>query len=157
MKYHTKAISTFHQINAFEEDGFLMLDLCCADDGLAINNYLIQNLRKSGEALNQVKESLAQGFRKPACQVLEPSVLLADIRRDLPAQRCKMQMYCILSLRLCSQVYDSLCRPYPRRFVLPLHVGDDTQTGQNLNTRPSSQATCVKVNRDKASQSAQTL
>lgn len=53
-KYHTKAISTFHQINAFEEDGFLMLDICCQDDGEAINNYLIQNLRKSGEALDEV-------------------------------------------------------------------------------------------------------
>lgn len=54
MKYHTKAISVFHQINAFEDNGFLMLDMCCADDGQAINNYLIQNLRKSGEALDQV-------------------------------------------------------------------------------------------------------
>lgn len=54
MKYHSKAFSTFHQINAFEEDGFLMLDLCCSDDGQAINNYLIQNLRKSGEALDKV-------------------------------------------------------------------------------------------------------
>lgn len=134
LKYHTKAISTFHQINAFEEDGFLMLDLCCADDGGAINNYLIQNLRKSGEALNEVKESLTQGFA-PACRAT-----------------CKMQTYCILSLRFCLQVYDSLCRPYPRRFVLPLHVSDETTTGQNLNTRPSSQATCVKVSRDKASQ-----
>lgn len=86
MKYHTKAISTFHQINAFEEDGFLMLDLCCADDGQAINNYLIQNLRKSGEALTEVKESLTQGFRKP---------------QALPAERCKMQVCDIPSLRLC--------------------------------------------------------
>lgn len=54
MKYHTKAISTFHQINAFEEDGFVILDMCCSDDGQAINNYLIQNLRKSGEALDEV-------------------------------------------------------------------------------------------------------
>lgn len=57
VKYHTKAISTFHQINAFEEDGFLMLDMCCADDGQAINNYLIQNLRKSGDALDEVRIS----------------------------------------------------------------------------------------------------
>lgn len=54
MKYHTKAFATFHQINAFEEDGFLMVDLCCSDDGQAINNYLIQNLRKSGDALDEV-------------------------------------------------------------------------------------------------------
>ncbi|XP_072302420.1 carotenoid-cleaving dioxygenase, mitochondrial-like isoform X2 [Eucyclogobius newberryi] len=99
VKYHTKAMSTFHQINAFEEDGFLMVDLCCADDGDAINNYLIQNLRKSGEALDQV--------------------------------------------------YNTLGRPFPRRFVLPLNVTNETPTDQNLNTRPNSEATCVKVSKDK--------
>uniref|UniRef100_A0A8C4D6Z8 Carotenoid-cleaving dioxygenase, mitochondrial n=1 Tax=Dicentrarchus labrax TaxID=13489 RepID=A0A8C4D6Z8_DICLA len=93
VKYHTKAISTFHQINAFEEDGLLMLDICCADDGQAINNYLIQNLRKSGDALDEV--------------------------------------------------YNAMCRAFPRRFVLPLHVTSETPTGQNLNTRPSSTGTCV--------------
>lgn len=66
-------------------------------------------------------------------------------------------MFCILSVRFVSQVYDSLCRPYPRRFVLPLHVSEQTPAGQNLNTRPSSQATCVKVGRDQASQNLQTV
>ncbi|CAL1573631.1 unnamed protein product [Knipowitschia caucasica] len=99
VKYHTKAMSTFHQINAFEEDGFLMVDLCCADDGDAINNYLIQNLRQSGEALDKV--------------------------------------------------YNTLSRPFPRRFVLPLIVTSDTPTDQNLNSRPNSEATCVKVSKDK--------
>ncbi|KAL6098870.1 bco2 [Pungitius sinensis] len=99
VKYHTKAISTFHQINAFEEDGFLMIDLCCSDDGQAINNYLIQNLRKSGDALDEV--------------------------------------------------YNTMCRVFPRRFVLPLNVTGDTPTDQNLNTRLSSSATCVKVSNDK--------
>lgn len=54
VKYHAKALSTFHQINAFEQDGFLMLDMCCSDDGQAINNFLIQNLRQSGEALDEM-------------------------------------------------------------------------------------------------------
>lgn len=54
MKYHAKAMATFHQINAFEQDGFLMLDLCASDDGQAINVYNLQNMRKSGEALDQV-------------------------------------------------------------------------------------------------------
>ncbi|KAM4620307.1 carotenoid-cleaving dioxygenase, mitochondrial [Polymixia lowei] len=99
VKYHTKALSVFHQINAFEEGGFLMLDMCCSDNGEAINNYLIQNLRKSGDALDEV--------------------------------------------------YNTLCRAFPRRFVLPLNVTSDTPTGQNLNTRPSSQATCVKTSKDK--------
>ncbi|TWW74831.1 Beta,beta-carotene 9',10'-oxygenase [Takifugu flavidus] len=98
VKYHTKACSTFHQINAFEEDGFLMIDLCCADDGEAINNYLIQNLRKSGDALDEV--------------------------------------------------YNATGRAFPRRFVLPLHVTSEMATGQNLNTRASSQATCVKTGKD---------
>lgn len=54
VKYLAKPLSTFHQINAYEEDGFLVLDMCASDDGLAIANYNIQNLRKSGEALDEV-------------------------------------------------------------------------------------------------------
>lgn len=55
VKYLTKPISTFHQINAYEEDGFLIVDMCASDDGKAINNYNVQNLRKTGEALDEVK------------------------------------------------------------------------------------------------------
>lgn len=62
MKYYTKALSTFHQINAFEQDGFLMLDMCCSDDGQAINNFLIQNLRQSGEGLDEVMFFLKLSF-----------------------------------------------------------------------------------------------
>ncbi|XP_057676668.1 carotenoid-cleaving dioxygenase, mitochondrial-like [Corythoichthys intestinalis] len=94
VKYYAKAFSNFHQINAFEEDGFLVVDLCCSDEGQAINIYSLQNLRKSGEALDEV--------------------------------------------------YNTMSRVFPRRFVLPLHVTDDTPIDQNLNTRPSSTATCVK-------------
>lgn len=54
VKYLAKSLSTFHQINAYEDDGFLVLDMCASDDGLAIANYNIQNLRKSGEALDEV-------------------------------------------------------------------------------------------------------
>ncbi|XP_046876932.1 beta,beta-carotene 9',10'-oxygenase-like [Hypomesus transpacificus] len=99
VKYHTKPLSTFHQINAFEEDDFLVLDMCSSDSGEAINNYLIQNLRQSGEAL------------------------------DL--------------------VYNNMNKVFPRRFVLPLNVSADTPSDENLNTRPSSLATAVKMNKDK--------
>lgn len=109
-----------------------MLDMCCADDGQAIDNYLIQNLRKSGDALDKV--GLTQEFELPGMHFT------------------KMQTYCVLSFLSPSQVYNSLCRAYPRRFVLPLHVTDETAMGQNLNTRPSSQATCVKTSKDKVSQ-----
>ncbi|XP_030648615.1 beta,beta-carotene 9',10'-oxygenase [Chanos chanos] len=99
VKYHCKAMSTFHQINAFEQEGFLMVDLCCSDNGEAINNYLIQNLRKSGEALDKV--------------------------------------------------YSTMARVFPRRFVLPLNISDETPLGQNLNTRPGSAATAVCQTKDK--------
>ncbi|KAL2094961.1 hypothetical protein ACEWY4_009680 [Coilia grayii] len=99
VKYHTKAMSNFHQINAFEEDGFLMLDLCAADDGQAISVYNLQNMRKSGEALDEV--------------------------------------------------YNKMCRVFPRRFVLPLNITSETPMDQNLNTRPNSTATATKVTNDK--------
>ncbi len=56
IKYLAKPLSTFHQINAYEEDGFLIIDMCASDDGQAISNFNIQNLRKSGEALDEVSK-----------------------------------------------------------------------------------------------------
>ncbi|MCJ8748617.1 hypothetical protein PDJAM_G00166920 [Pangasius djambal] len=99
VKYHTKALSTFHQINAFEEDGFLIVDMCCSDDGQALNIYFLQNLRKSGEALDEV--------------------------------------------------YNSIDKYFPRRFVLPLCITNDTPLNQNLNTRPNSTASSVCLSKDK--------
>lgn len=55
IKYYAEPMSTFHQINCFEENGFLIMDMCCSEDGQAINNYLIQNLKKSGNALDEVQ------------------------------------------------------------------------------------------------------
>ncbi|XP_027021164.2 carotenoid-cleaving dioxygenase, mitochondrial isoform X2 [Tachysurus fulvidraco] len=99
VKYHTKALSNFHQINAFEENGFLMLDMCCSDDGQALQVYFLQNLRKSGEALDEV--------------------------------------------------YNSIDKYFPRRFVLPLCITNDTPLNQNLNTRPKSSASAVCLSKDK--------
>uniref|UniRef100_A0A3Q1EXR1 Beta-carotene oxygenase 2b n=1 Tax=Acanthochromis polyacanthus TaxID=80966 RepID=A0A3Q1EXR1_9TELE len=99
IKYVAKPLSTFHQINAYEEDGFLIMDMCASDDGQAIEAYNIQNLRKSGEALDDV--------------------------------------------------YNTLCRVFPRRFVLPLSVDSDTPYGQNLIDRPSSTATSVRTGKNK--------
>ncbi|XP_063059565.1 carotenoid-cleaving dioxygenase, mitochondrial [Engraulis encrasicolus] len=99
VKYYTKAMSNFHQINAFEQDGFLMLDLCAADDGQAISVYNLQNMRKSGEALDEV--------------------------------------------------YNMMCRAFPRRFVLPLDITNETPPNENLNTRPDSTATAIKLSNEK--------
>ncbi|XP_060719086.1 carotenoid-cleaving dioxygenase, mitochondrial-like isoform X2 [Tachysurus vachellii] len=99
LKYHTKALSNFHQINAFEENGFLILDMCCSDDGQALQVYSLQNLRKSGEALDEV--------------------------------------------------YNSIDRYFPRRFVLPLCITSDIPLNQNLNTRHNSSASAVCLSKDK--------
>ncbi|XP_033969267.1 beta-carotene oxygenase 2b [Trematomus bernacchii] len=98
IKYLAKALSTFHQINAYEEDGFLIIDMCAGDDGQAINNYNIQNMRKNGEDLDEV--------------------------------------------------YNTMCRVFPRRFVLPLNVDCDTPYDQNLNG-PDCTATAIRTDKNK--------
>ncbi|NXC02619.1 BCDO2 oxygenase, partial [Orthonyx spaldingii] len=50
----SRAFVTFHQINAFEERGCVVLDLCCQDDGSSLALYTLQNLRRSGQGLDQV-------------------------------------------------------------------------------------------------------
>lgn len=102
VKYYTKALSTFHQINAFEQDGFLMLDMCCSDNGQAINNYHIQNMRQSGEALDKMYNSMGQPLPRRF-------VLPLNITKDTPLEqnlntrpdstatavcRMKNQVYC---------------------------------------------------------------
>ncbi|XP_061538356.1 carotenoid-cleaving dioxygenase, mitochondrial-like [Phycodurus eques] len=99
LKYLAQPLSTFHQINAFEEDGCLIVDLCASDDGQAISNYNVQNLRKSGQDLDEV--------------------------------------------------YNTLCRVFPRRFVLPLNVDDKTPFNQNLNSLPNSLATSLRIGKNK--------
>ncbi|XP_008278770.1 beta-carotene oxygenase 2b [Stegastes partitus] len=99
IRYLAKPLTTFHQINAYEEDGFLILDICASDDGHLIEAYDIQNLHKSGEALDEV--------------------------------------------------YNTLSRVFPRRFVLPLTVDKDTPYDQNLNRRPNSTATSVRIGNSK--------
>uniref|UniRef100_A0A8C6SN15 Beta-carotene oxygenase 2 n=1 Tax=Neogobius melanostomus TaxID=47308 RepID=A0A8C6SN15_9GOBI len=62
VKYLANPICTLHQINAYEQDGFLIVDMCASDNGNAINNYNVQNLRKSGEALDEVYNTLSRNF-----------------------------------------------------------------------------------------------
>ncbi|XP_068016022.1 carotenoid-cleaving dioxygenase, mitochondrial [Melanerpes formicivorus] len=90
----SKPFATFHQINAFEDRGCVVLDLCCQDDGASLAAYKLQNLRKSGEGLDQV--------------------------------------------------YESIARAFPRRFVLPLNVNSETPVGKNLNPLPYTLARAVK-------------
>lgn len=45
------------------------------------------------------------------------------------------------------QVYNTLCRVFPRRFVLPLNVDQETPYGRNLN--PKGSATSVRFAKNK--------
>ncbi|XP_069597554.1 carotenoid-cleaving dioxygenase, mitochondrial isoform X2 [Ranitomeya imitator] len=60
--FHTKAFATFHQINAYEDQGCIVLDLCCQDDGAAIATYQLENLRKSGDDLNKILRQISKPY-----------------------------------------------------------------------------------------------
>lgn len=55
MKYRTAPMFTLHQINAFEDNGFLVMDMCCGDDGEVIGDFTLENLRRgTGEEMDKV-------------------------------------------------------------------------------------------------------
>lgn len=62
--YYSKPFVTFHQINAFEDQGCVVIDLCCQDNGISLEVYQLQNLRKAGEGLDQVNMSDLSGIVK---------------------------------------------------------------------------------------------
>ncbi|XP_076969028.1 carotenoid-cleaving dioxygenase, mitochondrial isoform X5 [Tamandua tetradactyla] len=92
--YYSKPFVTFHQINAFEDQGCVIIDLCCQDNGRSLEVYQLQNLRKAGKELNQV--------------------------------------------------FNSVARSFPRRFVLPLNVSSNAREGENLSSLSYSSASAVK-------------
>ncbi|KFO20744.1 Beta,beta-carotene 9',10'-oxygenase [Fukomys damarensis] len=92
--YYSKPFVSFHQINAFEDQGCIVIDLCCQDDGGNLDIYQLQNLRKAGEGLDQV--------------------------------------------------YNSVARSFPRRFVLPLDFSVNAVEGENLSPLSYSSASAVK-------------
>ncbi|XP_044312329.1 beta,beta-carotene 9',10'-oxygenase isoform X1 [Varanus komodoensis] len=61
-QYYSKPFLFFHQINAFDDQGCIVLDLCCQDDGGSVDIYRLKNLRKAGEALDQVYNSVPTAF-----------------------------------------------------------------------------------------------
>ena len=134
--YLTKALSTFHQLNAFEQDGLLVMDMCASDDGQAINNYMVQNLRQSGEALDEVSTQ-------------HTTLTPCERRHSRCAQPVAIKLSSLEMMCFCPQVYNTMSRVFPRRFVLPLNVDHNTPIGKNLNTLPDSTATAIRISKDK--------
>ncbi len=64
---------TLHQINAYEDNGYLIMDMCCGDDGNVIGDFTIENLQASGEELDKVTPSQ---FKACQCQM---SVMLTSL------------------------------------------------------------------------------
>uniref|UniRef100_A0A8C5Q2Q1 Beta,beta-carotene 9',10'-oxygenase n=1 Tax=Leptobrachium leishanense TaxID=445787 RepID=A0A8C5Q2Q1_9ANUR len=57
--FQAQPFLAFHQINAFEDQGCIVLDICC-QDGEVIKIYNLQNLRKSGQALDEVYNATSE-------------------------------------------------------------------------------------------------
>lgn len=76
MKYRTAAMFTLHQINAYEEDGFLVMDMCCGDNGEIIGDFTLENLRrKSGEEMDKVfcySENILGFPESQTCELVQP-------------------------------------------------------------------------------------
>lgn len=55
MKYRAAPMFTLHQINAFEDNGFLVMDMCCGDDGEVIGEFTLENVRRgTGDEMDKV-------------------------------------------------------------------------------------------------------
>uniref|UniRef100_A0A8C7G9M7 Beta-carotene 15, 15-dioxygenase 2, like n=1 Tax=Oncorhynchus kisutch TaxID=8019 RepID=A0A8C7G9M7_ONCKI len=55
VKYSAPPMFTLHQINAYEDKGFLVMDMCCGDDGDVIGDFTLENLRRGpGEEMDKV-------------------------------------------------------------------------------------------------------
>lgn len=76
--YYSMPFLTYHQINAFEDQGCIVIDLCCQDDGRSLDLYQLQNLRKAGEGLDQVYELKAKSFPRRFVLPLDVSVDAAE-------------------------------------------------------------------------------
>ncbi|KAM6044866.1 carotenoid-cleaving dioxygenase, mitochondrial isoform 1-T1 [Theristicus caerulescens] len=77
-QWYSKPFAAFHQINAFEDHGCVVLDLCCQDDGTTLATYKLQNLRRSGEGLDQTYASISRAFPRRF-------VLPLNVNSDTPA------------------------------------------------------------------------
>lgn len=57
-KYYTSAMFTLHQINAYEDQGHLIMDMCCGDDGQVIGDFTLENLKSQGPQMDEFFNAL---------------------------------------------------------------------------------------------------
>ncbi|OCT72536.1 beta,beta-carotene 9',10'-oxygenase isoform X2 [Xenopus laevis] len=78
--FHAHPFGTFHQINAYEDEGCIVFDLCCMKDGKLLSVYKLQNLHKDGQALDQVYNSAARSF---PCRYVLPLTTDSNTPQDI--------------------------------------------------------------------------
>lgn len=63
VRYQCAPMFTLHQINAYEDHGFLVMDMCCGDDGDAVGEFTLENIRrKSGEEMDKFYNALCRNL-----------------------------------------------------------------------------------------------
>ncbi|XP_056275598.1 beta-carotene 15, 15-dioxygenase 2, like [Pseudoliparis swirei] len=63
VKYRAAPMFTLHQINAFEDNGLLVMDMCCGDDGEVIGEFTLENLRRgAGEEMDKFYNSMCRNL-----------------------------------------------------------------------------------------------
>lgn len=78
--FHAQPFLTFHQINAFEDQGCIVLDICFQENGEILEIYKLQNLRKSGRILNEEYKTLWSSF---PCRFVFPLSIDPDLPQDV--------------------------------------------------------------------------
>ena len=64
VRYRGEPMFTLHQINAYEEGGCLVMDMCCGDDGAVIGDFTLENLRRGGEELDKVRPGIPSSMER---------------------------------------------------------------------------------------------
>ncbi|XP_076020814.1 beta-carotene 15, 15-dioxygenase 2, like [Genypterus blacodes] len=63
VRYSAAPMFALHQINAFEDNGFLVMDMCCGDDGQLIGDFTLDNLRRtSGEEMDKFYNTMCRNL-----------------------------------------------------------------------------------------------
>merc|ERR1719184_295003 len=63
VRYSGAPMFALHQINAFEDNGVLVMDMCCGDDGEVIADFTLENLRRpQGEEMDKFYNALCRNL-----------------------------------------------------------------------------------------------
>ncbi|XP_063612171.1 beta,beta-carotene 15,15'-dioxygenase-like [Penaeus indicus] len=85
-KYEADTFFFFHSINAYEEDGQIVIDLCCFDDGAVVNQIWLENITNPTETFNKAIQATPRRFVLP----LNPQKSPAGTNLvTLPGTKCR--------------------------------------------------------------------